>query len=53
MAAANKKEVGIQLNKMASVKNSLPIAGSAIFIAEDMNGVKNEEIIAIINAGVL
>ena len=38
---------------MASVKNSFPIAGSAIFMADDINGVKNDEIIAIINAGVL
>jgi hypothetical protein len=53
MAAANKKEVGIQLNRIASVKNSFPMAGRAIFMADDINGVKNDEIIAIIKAGVL
>lgn len=53
IADANKNDVGIQLNKIASVENSLPIAGRAILMAELIKGVINDEIIAIIKAGVL
>ena len=53
MAHASKNDVGIQLNKIALVKNSLPIAGSAILMADDIKGVKKDAIIAIIKAGVL
>ena len=53
MADASKNDVGIQLKRIAFVKNSFPMAGSAIFMADDIKGVKNDEIIAIINAGVL
>lgn len=53
IADANRNDVGIQLNRIASVKNSLPMAGSAILMDDPIKGVINDAIIAIIKAGVL
>ncbi len=53
MAHANKNDVGIQLKIMALVKNSLLIAGSATLMDDDIKGVKKDDIIAIIKAGIL
>ncbi len=53
MAHDNKNDVGIQLKIMALVKNSLLIAGSATLMDDDIKGVKKDDIIAIIKAGIL
>ena len=41
-AADNKKEVATQLKVTASAENSFPIDGSAILVAEPINGVAKE-----------
>jgi hypothetical protein len=53
MAAASKNDVGTQLNRMALVANSAPIAGNAILTAELMNGVKKLAKVATNNAAIL
>ena len=53
MAAANKNDVGIQLNRMALVANSAPIAGRAILTAELIKGVKKLARVATNNAVIL
>ncbi len=53
MAAANKNDVGTQLNRMALVANSDPIAGSAMLTAELINGVKKLAKVATNNAAIL
>ncbi len=51
-ADANRYEVGIQLNKIASAANSEPIDGRAILIADAIKGVKNEANVATSRAGI-
>ena len=53
IAATNRNDVGIQLSRMASVWNSIPIAGSAMLTAALMKGVANDAMVAIINADIL
>ena len=53
MAAASKKDVGIQLKIIASAANSAPIAGTAILMAELMNGVKKLARVAMTKAAIL
>ena len=50
IAATNRNAVGIQLSRIASVWNSLPIVGKAMLMAALMNGVENDAIVATINA---
>ena len=44
IAATNRNDVGIQLSKIASVWNSIPIEGKAMLMAALMNGVENDAI---------
>jgi hypothetical protein len=53
MAAANKNDVGTQLNRIALVANSDPIAGSAMLTAELIKGVKKLAKVATNNAAIL
>lgn len=53
IAATNRNDVGIQLSRIASVWNSIPIAGSAMLMAALMNGVAKDAMVAIINADIL
>lgn len=53
MAAASKNDVGIQLNRIALVANSAPIAGSAMLTAELIKGVKKLAKVATSNAASL
>jgi hypothetical protein len=53
MAAANKNDVGTQLNRMALVANSDPMAGSAMLTAELINGVKKLAKVATNSAAIL
>ena len=50
IAADSKYDVATQLSKTASIVNSLPIAGSAIFTEEPMNAVANEPKVVTVNA---
>ena len=52
IAATNRNDVGIQLSIIASVWNSIPIAGKAILMAALMNGVEKDAIVATINADI-
>jgi hypothetical protein len=51
--AANKYEVGIQTRRIASILNSTPIEGSAIFIADNIKGVIKEAIVITTNTAFL
>lgn len=53
MAAASKNDVGTQLNRIALVANSAPIAGSAMLTAELIKGVKKLAKVATSNAAIL
>ena len=52
IAATNRNDVGIQLSKIASVWNSIPIEGKAMLMAALMNGVENDAMVATINADI-
>lgn len=53
MAAASKKALVTQFNRTASAVKSAPIVGSAILMADPMNGVKKEAIVATRSAAIL
>ena len=46
--ADKRYEVEIQVNKTASVENSLPIEGRAIFVEDPIKGVRKEVIVTTI-----
>jgi hypothetical protein len=51
--ADRRYEVGIQANRTASISNSRPIRGSAMFIEEPINGVRNEAMVTTSNTDFL
>jgi hypothetical protein len=53
IADVSKNAVGIQLNKIASIKNSFPIVGSAMFIDEPIKGTRKAANVAASNADIL
>jgi len=53
IAEARRYEVVTQVNKIASIPNSLPMEGSAMLTEELIKGVRKELIVATTNAAVL